>query len=220
MAGLKYRISSQEAKNVKDALVYSKFKSPGILARLLLESFIFEDGDINSDWFVREKACEKGNFTKIRDRLIEEKFIHFREDSRRYFAGSRLNPYLDALKLVKWATIADLALKADLSELRELDAKKADRIEYNVTKMELELVREKLANTVMELKTVKENLANTDMELKTVKENLAITDERISKVENSMESVYAKLELGEPDPPFYVKLQRKIGLKDDENLKH
>ena len=206
MAGIKYRISSQEARNLKAKLVYAKFKSPGILARLLLESFLFEDGDINSDWFVREKACAKGKFSKIRERLIEEKFIHFREDSRRYFAGIRLKPHLDALKLVKWATIADLELKADLSELRELDAKKADRIEYNVTKMELELVREKLANT--------------DMELKTVKENLAITDERISKVENSMESVYAKLELGEPDPPFYVKLQRKIGLKDDENLKH
>ncbi len=220
MARTKYRISSKETQKLRAALCFAKYKSPGILARILIDAFIFEDGNINAELFVNTKVCEKGLFSQLRDKLIKDEWLCFRRDSHRYSPGIRLQPHLEMLKSQKVATLADLELKADLSELKELDAKKADRIESNVTKMELELVREKLAKTDMELKTVKENLANTDVELKTVKENLAITDERISKVENSMESVYAKLELGEPDPPFYVKLQRKVGLKNDGNLKN
>lgn len=140
MAGLKYRISSQEAKDVKNALVYSKFKSPGILARLLLESFIFEDGDINSDWFVREKVCAKGTFSKLRERLIEEQWVHFREDSRRYFPGIRLKPHLEDLKRVKWASIADLERKADRSEL----ANKADKAEVSELRDDIRDIRAQL----------------------------------------------------------------------------
>lgn len=134
------RISGAEAKKLRDALCYAKFKSPGILARLLLEAFIFEDGDINSNWFVREKVCVKGTFSKLRERLIAEQWLHFREDSRRYFAGIRLKPHLEALKRVKWATIADLELKADRSEL----ANKADKAEVSELRDDIRDIRAQL----------------------------------------------------------------------------
>ncbi len=126
----KTRISYLEAKNLGNALHHAKYNAPCILARLLLEAFIFEDGDITADWFVREKACTKGKFTKLRERLIEDQWLHFREDSRRYFPGSRLKASLDSLKAVKWASLADLERKADKDELAILDARKVDRIEF------------------------------------------------------------------------------------------
>ena len=71
-------------------------------------AFIFEDADINADWFVREKACHKGTFSKLRDRLVVDGWLHFREDTKRYFPGVRLKPHLDAVKAAKAVTFADL----------------------------------------------------------------------------------------------------------------
>jgi hypothetical protein len=101
------------------------------LARLLLEAFLFEDGEINAEWFVREKACTKGTFTKLRDRLVADNWLHFREDSKRYFPGVRLKSHLDAVKASKAVSFADLERKADRSELADLDARKADRSEIS-----------------------------------------------------------------------------------------
>jgi hypothetical protein len=61
------------------------------------------------------------------------------------------------------------------------------------------------------------NEAATKVELEDVREKLAKTDERLSKVESSMNSIYKKLDLGEPDPPFYKKLQDKVIPKDECN---
>lgn len=145
MAGKKYRISSEEARNVRDSLVHSKYKSPGIIARLLLESFVFEDGKITSEWWVIEKACTKGSFTKLRDRLIKDQWIHFREDSKRYFPGIRLKPHLDLIRDSKSASLADIeamdAKKADRSDLRDLDDRKADKSELERTKADLEFTK-------------------------------------------------------------------------------
>ncbi len=134
------RVSRVEYRNLAEALGNAKrthkvieYSAPAVVARLLLEAFLFEDGNINSEWFVREKACSFGKFTKLRDRLIADQWIHFREDSRRYFAGVRLQPHLDVLKVSKTATLAQLEAfslqKADRNELRDLDLKKADRNE-------------------------------------------------------------------------------------------
>ena len=123
----KTRITALEYCRLKDAFCNAKYSSPGILARLLLEAFIFEDGDINSEWFVRERACTKGSFTKLRDRLVGENWLHFREDTKRYFAGTRLRPHLDAVKSAKAVTFADLELKASKADLEELDSRKADK---------------------------------------------------------------------------------------------
>lgn len=160
---LKTRISGRESKNLRNALCYAEYPSPGVLARLLLEAFLYEDGDINADWFVREKACTKGGFTKLRDRLAKDGWIHFREDTKKYFAGVRLRNHLDAVKAAKAVTFADLerkadkldlALKADKSELdlkadkSELD-KKADRSELSqkADRSELEETRARLEET-------------------------------------------------------------------------
>lgn len=137
----KIRISSAESKNLRSALQAAKYSSPSILARVLLEAFIFEDGNINSDWFVREKVCTKGSFTKMRDRIIKDQWLYFREDSKRYFPGVRLKPHLDIIKESKAATLSDIeamgAKKADRSDLDDLDNRKADKTELEITKLRL-----------------------------------------------------------------------------------
>ena len=144
----KTRVSTLEYKNLKNAMVFSKYKSPAVLARVLLESFLFEDGYINSDWFVREKVCTKGAFTKLRDRLIKEQWIHFREDSKRYFPGIRLKPHLDLIRESKAASLADIeamdAKKADRSDLNDLDNRKADRSEFAEVKDEVQDLKSRM----------------------------------------------------------------------------
>jgi hypothetical protein len=156
------RISKLESKNLAEAIGHAKrsrkvaeYVSPVVVARLLLEAFIYEDGNINSEWFVREKACPFGKFTKLRDRLIADQWIHFREDSRRYFAGVRLQPYLDVLKETKTASIAQLEVfslqKADKSEIHDLDLKKADKAELEIRLAETNSRIDAIAVAVREL---------------------------------------------------------------------
>jgi len=157
------RISAKECNNLRVALASGKYSSPGVLARLLLEAFLYEDGDINADWFVREKTCTKGGFTKLRDRLAKDGWINFREDTKKYFAGVRLRNNLEAVKAAKAVTFADLERKADKSALdlkadksdldlkadrNEID-KKADRSELSqkADRSELEETRARLEET-------------------------------------------------------------------------
>ncbi len=133
----KTRITRAEYKNLAEALgsakrtgKISEYKSPAIVARLLLEAFIYEDADINSDWFVREKACTKGTFSKLRDRLVHDGWLHFREDTKRYFPGVRLRPHVQSLKASKTVSFLDLEKKADKDEIRDLDARKVDKKDF------------------------------------------------------------------------------------------
>jgi hypothetical protein len=156
------RISKLESKNLAEALGHAKrsrkvteYVSPVVVARLLLEAFVYEDGNINSEWFVREKACPLGKFTKLRDRLIADQWIHFREDSRRYFAGVRLQPHIEILKETKTATLAQLEAfslqKADKSDLHDLDLKKADKAELELRLAETNSRIDAIAVAVREL---------------------------------------------------------------------
>jgi hypothetical protein len=126
----KTRVSSRETNALRVALHSAEYAKATVVARLLVEAFLYEDGDINAEWFVREKACLKGNFSKLRERLVEDGWLHFREDSKRYFPGVRLKPHLDAVKEAKAVTFADIERKADKEELANLDARKVDRIEF------------------------------------------------------------------------------------------
>lgn len=159
------RVSRAEYRNLAEALGNAKrvrkvaeYSAPAVIARLLLEAFLYEDANINSEWFVREKACLSGKFTKLRDRLIADQWIYFREDSKRYFVGVRLKPHIEVLRKSKTASLAQLeeldSKKADKIDLKELDDRKADRSELEMTRMQLEKTNakvEEIAIAVAEL---------------------------------------------------------------------
>jgi len=146
----KTRVSSSETNALRVALFSAKYEKATVVARLLVEAFLYEDGDINADWFVREKACTKGNFTKLRDRLVKDGWLHFREDSKRYLPGVRLKPHLDHVKSAKAVTFSDLERKADRAELADLDARKADVSSLDAKADRTELAR--VADDVQDLK--------------------------------------------------------------------
>lgn len=151
----KTRISYLEAKNLSNCFSHAKYKSPCILARLLIEAFIFDDGNITLEWFVREKVCLKGSFTRLRERLIKEQWLHFRDDSKRYFPGIRLKPHLDGLKETKLVTQAQFERlseqKADRSELQILDVRKVDKSDLEARLAETNNRIEAIAVAVREL---------------------------------------------------------------------
>jgi hypothetical protein len=150
----KTRISRAEYRNLAEAFgnakrvgKVSEYSAPAVVARVLLEAFLFEDGDVNAEWFVREKACTKGGFTRLRDRLVKDSWLYFREDSKRYFPGVRLRPYIETVRAAKAVTFADLERKADKSDL-DLKADKADVYDLNERKAdrsELEELRQRMA---------------------------------------------------------------------------
>ena len=186
---------------LRKAIGRSGISPEGTTASLLLESFLERDGRILASQVVARGLCEEGKFRDWRQQLIVKEWLiwmEIQDDKGKYYPGKNLICYINKEKMAS----KEIATKDEV-------------LSKNVaaTKKELEVVREKLAKTDMELDTVKEKLANAD-------ERFAINDERLASAENSIALIYDKLELGEPDPPFYLKLQRKVGLKDDKNLKH
>ena len=182
----KTRISAKEYKPLRDAFYNAKYSSSGVLARVLLEAFIFEDGDIHADWFVREKACTKGSFTKLRDRLVADNWLHFREDTKRYFAGTRLRPHLDAVKSAKAVTFSDLERKADKDELASLDARKVDRIEFT-----------KVADDVQDLKAQMHEIQEIIAEIKRLQAPPPTIEaqEESARLAERLEKIMAKAKL-------------------------
>jgi hypothetical protein len=187
------RVSRAEYKNLAEALGNAKrsgkvveYSAPAVLARVLLEAFLYEDGDINADWFVREKACNKGGFTKLRDRLVKDGWLHFREDTKRYFAGTRLRSHLDTVKSSKSVTFSDLERKADKEELASLDARKVDRIEFA-----------RVADDVQDLKAQMNEIRELLAELKRLQAPppSAEAQQRSAELTERLETLMAKAKL-------------------------
>jgi hypothetical protein len=187
------RVSRAEYKNLAEALGNAKrtakaleYSAPAVLARVLLEAFLYEDGDINAEWFMREKACTKGGFTKLRDRLVKDGWLHFREDTKKYFAGTRLRPHVDTVKSAKSVTFADLERKADKEEIASLDARKVDRIEFA-----------KVADDVQDLKAQMHEIREILAELKRLQAPPPSIEaqEQSAKLTDRLEKLMAKTKL-------------------------
>lgn len=93
----KTRISVQEYKALRNTLQFSGYLHASKLARVLLESFVFNETP-TAEWFVQEGIVTVGSFTKLRTRLIHDQFIHFREETKRYSPAARLLPYLQKIE--------------------------------------------------------------------------------------------------------------------------
>jgi len=135
------RLSKTECDSLRTMLARRGYNSTHVLSRLLLEAFLFDDGKFASESFILEGVCEPGRFSVLRKKLQTDGFIFFNEDTlrhSRYLPGKRIKPYLETLKLKKFATVDQLqeldekiASKADKSELNELKAR-MNRIEEAV----------------------------------------------------------------------------------------
>lgn len=164
------RLSKLETKNLTSSLAKGGYKSPGILARVLFEAFLFENANISAEWLTREKVCAKGEFTNLRARLVADGWLQFREDSKRYFPGLRLKPYLESLRASRAATLEDLEnldlKKADRSEVQALEIKKVDRTELE---KRLEDTNKRIHEIAIAVKELQEAMLPPDTEEKKMK---------------------------------------------------
>lgn len=130
------RLPKDSYVRLMDVLRKTGYENPGSLARVLLESLVFDDGKLTSEVFYHQKAGSKGTFTKVRDSLVKDGFILVLEPSGKILAKTRLKLYADeAMKQtqasvgfvvdyvsskVKVVENEVLDLKSQIAEIREL----------------------------------------------------------------------------------------------------
>jgi len=130
------RIKYSEYKKLKDVLAKEGFAAASKTARVVLEAFLYEDGRITSEWFVREKLCAKGQFTELRGRLIKRNWLKFREDTKRYLPGTRLHPYLKELESSRFVTVAQFR---DLEQNTSADRTELHRVVDDVQDLKAQM---------------------------------------------------------------------------------
>lgn len=136
------KITAKEANALGLALRRSGFSRHIVLARLLIEAWVWENGQINSDWFVQEGACLKGKFSNLRNSLVKQGWIYFNESTYRYIPSKKLLPYIQKFEKLHSACIADLmSVRSDL-ELKI--ASKADQTEINALRDDIKDIRAQL----------------------------------------------------------------------------
>ncbi len=136
------RISAKETNALGLALRRSGFQRHIILARLLLETWVWENGQISADWFVREGACAKGKFSNLRSSLVKQNWILFNESNYRYHPAKRLLPYIKKFELLHNASIADMQQVREELEIKI--AAKADQADVNALRDDIKDIRAQL----------------------------------------------------------------------------
>lgn len=142
------RVTSNESDLLMRCLKRRDFPKPSVLARLMIETWAFEDGHVNAEWWVREGVCAKGEFTKLRTRLMNDSWIIFREDTKRYLPGIKLRPYLERFEQSRTATIADLNRFS--FRIDSLEEKKADKNDLKEVKDEVRDIKAQM-NEIREI---------------------------------------------------------------------
>lgn len=99
------RLQKDSCTRLMDVLRKSKYSNPGILARVVLESIIFDDGRFSSDIFYSQNAGVKGSFTKVRDALVKDEFISVMEQTGKIIPKNRLKPYIEEAKKQTQASV-------------------------------------------------------------------------------------------------------------------
>lgn len=150
----KMRIGRELSRNLMKQLVRAKYKSPGTLARILLEGFVFDDGILSSETFYHYKITPPGTFTQFREKLKRDDFITYTEASvakMKYFPTRRIAEFVRIARDESSVTLdyvdkrvglvdhrVDLVVdemgarfkeKADLDLVKELQAKLAEHDE-------------------------------------------------------------------------------------------
>ncbi len=183
------RIAAKEYDSLMKALCRSKFQNSARLARVLLETWAFEDGQMNSEWWTREGVCAKGKCTILRSSLIKNEWIRYREDSNKYFPGRKLKPYLEKYEEQRTATLSDISRVNE--KISNLDDKKADKIDLMAVQRDVKDIKEQLKILFKKLETCNAPPPGAEKQ----EDARKITDE--IKLLLDLQSKEGKLDLGE-----------------------
>ncbi len=113
-------------------LARAKFQTSGVLATLLLETFIEHDGRLLASTVYARGLCDEKQFREWRKNLIDKGWLVWSEsqaDKGIYFPGKKLVAYINKEKIAQ----KEMATRESVERLRsDLDSKiemKADRSE-------------------------------------------------------------------------------------------
>lgn len=114
------RLPKDSCTRFMDVLRKSRYTNPGTLARVVLESIIFDDGRFSSDIFYSQNAGLKGSFTRVRDALVKDEFISLMEPSGKIVPKTRLKPYVEDAKKQTQASVGFVVDYVD-SKVRDVE---------------------------------------------------------------------------------------------------
>jgi hypothetical protein len=122
------RLPKEACVHLMDVLRKGGYRSPGTLARVLLEALVFDEGKLSSDTFYGQKAGAAGTYTKTRDALVKDEFISVIEPNGRLIPKQRLKPYVDEAKKQTHASVSfvvdyvDSKVKSVADDVQDLKA--------------------------------------------------------------------------------------------------
>lgn len=177
------RISAGDTTNLRSALAHRKYPAATVLARVLLEAFVFRRGKITSDWWYAQKACPADTFTSTRNRLVEDEFLIFDAPTSRYFPGPKLIPYYEAVNKTKNATLSDLNLKVDKEEFEKLQQRNSD-LERQVLTLQRQVLE--LQGQVLDLQR---QSARTNGNVSNLERHVALLSDEMRRVATPPPSV-------------------------------
>ena len=128
-------------KALECALRRDKYSRPGALSSQLLTAFLEQNGEILSESFIGSQLCEKGQFSSLRRRLIQDGWLIWNPHQQYkaiYFAGKKLIKYINREKLlsqevvIKSEIIPKAILELELSQTKT----RLNNVENRLTKLE------------------------------------------------------------------------------------
>lgn len=117
---------------IQQVLARAKFQMSGVLATLLLETFIEHDGRLLASTAYARGLCEERQFREWRKNLIEKGWLVWNEsqsDKGIYFPGKKLISYINKEKIAQKEIATRESVEKVRSDLNSRIDTKADRSE-------------------------------------------------------------------------------------------
>ena len=118
-----------------------KIKYPGKVSRLLLDTFIHNNGNLKAGQVVGLGLCEEGGFKIWRDKLVKSGFLQpwSHRDYSKHHCGPKLIKYINDAKIL----LSEIASRSELEALELAGKKELEALEV-ATKGEVEKLRKEL----------------------------------------------------------------------------
>lgn len=150
------RLSKEHYKSLMLQLSRDDYAKPGILARLILEGFAFENGIFSADIFYNAQIIPEKTFKNFRLRLKKDGYWSFTESSasrKQYYPTKRIIQFIEQAKTNTYATIRYVEsrvepvvddikiIKAKMAEIEAAVAELKQALEPPIDDIKLQLAR-------------------------------------------------------------------------------
>jgi hypothetical protein len=124
-------------KTLESSLRRDNIEKPGVVATLLLETFLEDGGQLRASKAIARDLCIEGRFSYWRKQMIEKRWLTWnssQDHKGKYFSGEKLISYLNREKI----NSQNIFTEIELRPLKESINSKADSSELTRMKKELD----------------------------------------------------------------------------------